>query len=131
MCLTQVNLHVNIADMIREVQFYRTEAGRCHVEGFLDSLSSRQTQKVVWVLSLIEELDIVPVKYFKKLVNTDELWEVRVRVGRDTFRLLAFFDGPKVVVLAHGFQKKTQKTPRQFIDIAEARKKDYIQRKPL
>ncbi len=117
--------------MGREVQFFRTRAGRCPVEAFLDSLSGKQAQKVAWVLSLIEQLDRVPVSYFKKLVNTDELWEARISVGRDAFRFLAFFDGPNVVILVHGFQKKTQKTPKQMISLAEKRKKDYLQRKPL
>lgn len=128
--MIEVHVYVNIVDMRREVRFYRTKAGRCQVEAFLDSLSSRQAQKVVWVLSLIEELDVFPVRYFKKLVNTGDLWEVRVSVGRDIFRLLAFYDGPTVVILAHGFQKKTQKTPRQFISVAQERKKDYFRRKP-
>lgn len=128
--MIEVHVYVNLADMGREVQFYRTIAGRCQVEAFLDSLSSRQAQKVVWVMSLIEELDVLPVRYFKKLVNTDDLWEVRVSAGRDIFRLLAFYDGPRVVILAHGFQKKTQKTPRQVIAVAQERKKDYFQRKP-
>jgi len=124
-------MYVNIVDMVREVQFYRTRAGRCPVEEFLDSLSGRQAQKVAWVLSIIEELDRVPARYFKKLVNTDQLWEAIISVGRDTFRFLAFFDGPNVVILAHGFQKKTQKTPKQMISLAQERKKDYLQRKPL
>ena len=122
-------MHVNIVDMVREVQFYRTRAGRCPVEEFLDSLGGRQTQKIAWVLSIIEELDRVPTRYFKKLVNTDQLWEARISVGRDTFRFLAFFDGPNVVILAHGFQKKTQKTPRHLISLAEDRKRDYLERK--
>jgi len=124
-------MYVNIVDMGREVQFYRTRAGRCPVEEFLDSLSGKQAQKVAWVLSVIEELDRVPARYFKKLVDTDQLWEARVSVGRDTFRFLGFFDGANVVILAHGFQKKTQKTPKQMIYLAEERKKDYLQRKPL
>ena len=80
---------------MREVTFYQTESGACPVREFLDSLSGRQTAKVTWVLQLIEELEFVPQQYFKKLVNTDDLWEVRVQVGRDTFRFLGFFDGSK------------------------------------
>jgi len=117
--------------MVREVQFYRTRAGRCPGEEFLDSLNGRQAQKVAWVLSIIEELERVPARYFKKLVSTDQLWEARISAGRDTFRFLAFFDGPSVVILAHGFQKKTQKTPKQMISLAEERRKDHLQRKPL
>jgi len=55
---------------MREILFYRTESGLSPVEEFLDSLESKQAQKVAWVLQLIEELDVVPTQYFKKLVNT-------------------------------------------------------------
>ena len=48
------------------------------MEEFLDSLLGKQAQKVVWVLRLIEELEVVPSQYFKKMVNTKDIWEVRV-----------------------------------------------------
>ena len=115
--------------MIREVAFYRTPSGNSPVEEFLDTLSPKQTQKAAWVLRLIEELDAVPRQYFQKMPNTEDLWEVRVRAGTNIFRFLGFFDGARLVVLSHAFQKKTQKTPRQAIRLAEERKRDYFRRK--
>ena len=114
---------------MREILFYKTVSGKCPVEEFLESLTSKQAQKVTWVLGLIEELSSIPSKYFKKLVNTDNIWEVRIRFGNDIFRLLGFFDGSQLVVLNHAFQKKTQKIPRQIIQIAEKRKRDYLTRR--
>lgn len=101
------------------------------MEEFLDSLSGKQAQKVSWVLQLIEEMEIIPVKYFKKLVNTDGIWEVRVQVGSNIFRLLGFLEDRQVVILNHAFQKKTQKTPKKEIQIAEARKKDHLRRRKM
>ncbi len=114
---------------MRTIIFYKLENGECPVTDFLDQLTPKQAQKVVWVLQLVEELDVVPITYFKKLVNTDNIWEVRVQIGNDILRLLGFLDDGNFVVLAHGFQKKTQKTPKAEIDIAESRKRDYFQRK--
>jgi phage-related protein len=114
---------------MKEIRFYRSESGICPVEKFLDSLSGKQAQKVTWVLQLIEDMDVIPVQYFKKLVNTSDLWEVRIQSGNNIFRLLGFMDGQKLVVLNHGFQKKTQKTPKKDIQVAEARKKDYLKRR--
>jgi len=74
-------------------------------------------------------LDIVPTTYLKKLVNTDGIWEIRIQVSGNIFRLPGFFEGDNLVVLNHGFQKKTQKTPFKEIKIAESRKKDYLRRK--
>jgi phage-related protein len=105
------------------------EAGHCPVAGFLDSLDKRQAQKVTWVLRLVEELAVVPAKYFKKLSGFEDVWEVRIDFGSDTFRLLGFFDGLGAIVLTHGFRKKTQKVPKQAIDLAQERRKDYLRRK--
>ena len=115
--------------IMRQIIFYTTESGRCPAEEFLDSLTGKQAQKVVWVLQLIEEIDVVPRQYFKKLVNTDDIWEVRVQFGGNIFRLLGFFDGHELLVLTGGFAKKTQKTPRREISTAERRKRDYFNRR--
>jgi len=114
---------------MKTVDFYTTDEGKTPVIDFLDSLSAKQAKKVTWVLQLIEELDVIPSTYLKKLVNTDDIWEVRVQVGNNIFRLLGFFDGNNLVVLNHGFQKKTQKTPPKEIKLAEQRCKDYLRRK--
>ncbi|WYL95243.1 MAG: type II toxin-antitoxin system RelE/ParE family toxin [Gloeotrichia echinulata IR180] len=114
---------------MREIIFYRTDTDKCPVEEFIDSLSGKQAQKVLWVLRLIQELDKVPNQYLKKLVNTDDIWEVRVQVGNNAFRLLGFFDDDNLVIVTNGFAKKTQKTPSQQIELAEQRKRDYLNRK--
>jgi phage-related protein len=96
------------------------------VEEFLDALTSKQAQKVAWVLQLIEELEVVPTQYFKKLVNTEDIWEVRIQQGGNIFRLLGFFDGATLIILTQGFAKKSQKTPLDEIRLAESRKRDYF-----
>ncbi len=114
---------------MKEINFYRSESGKSPVEEFLDNLTAKQAKKVVWVLNMVEEHINVPSKYFKKMVNTDNLWEIRVNLGSNIFRILCFFDGSEIIILNHAFQKKTQKTPRQAIKIAEKRMKDYFKRK--
>lgn len=114
---------------MREIVFYRTKAGKCYIKEFLDSLSGKEAQKVVWLLKLIEELENIPKRYFKKLTNTDDIWEIRVDGKDKTYRILGFFNGDKRVVLNHAFVKKTQKTPKLNIEITESRKRDYMRRK--
>lgn len=113
---------------MREVHFYRAGSGDCPAEEFLDVLTGKQAQKVVWVLRLVEQLDPVPAQYFKKLVDTEGLWEIRAQHGGDTFRMIGFFDGARFVVVG-GFAKKTEKTPRQEIEVATARRQDYLSRR--
>jgi len=81
------------------------------------------------VLQLIEELDVIPRQYFKKLVDSEGIWEVRIQFGNDIFRLLGFFDGGTLLILTNGFAKKTQKTPPQEIALAVRRKEEYLARR--
>jgi phage-related protein len=114
--------------MVRRVAFYRNAEGKCPVEEFLDSLEAKAAQKVTWVLKLLEDLPMVPSGYFKRLSGTDGLWECRVTFGSNAYRLLCFFAGNSVVVLTHGFAKKSAKTPAHEISRAESMKRDYLQR---
>jgi phage-related protein len=114
---------------MKAIHFYRSASGHCPVEVFLNSLTDKQAQKATWTLKLIEDMPVVPVQHFKKLTNTDGIWEVRVSSAGSIFRLLGFFDGESMVILNHAFIKKTQKTPKQAITLAEKRKADYLNRK--
>lgn len=115
--------------MIRDVKFYKTTDGYCPVLDFIDGLSGKAARKVTWTLSLLEELESLPSTYFKKLVNTDGIWEVRVSSGSDIYRIFSFFAGNSVVILTHGLVKKTQKTPPGEIERAEAYKREYLSRR--
>jgi len=114
---------------MKQIRFYTTATGRCPVQEELDALPDKAAQKVAWVLRVVRDLDRVPANYLKKLVNTDDIWEVRVDVGHNAFRLLGFFDGQELIVLTNSFQKKTQQTPLAEIRLAEQRKADYIRRR--
>jgi phage-related protein len=95
------------------------------------AFQQRSGKKVFFVLDLIEQLDMVPAKFFKKLEATDGIWEARVQYSGNIFRFLGFFDGNNLVVLNHAFTKKTSKTPAREILTAERRKKDYLARRRM
>lgn len=112
--------------MGKTIIFYRMADGKCPVQEFLDSLSGKVAQKVSWVLSLVEDLNVVPSTYFRKLVSTGEIWECRIQFASNAYRIFCFFDGNSVVVLTHGLIKKT---PKGEIERAEAYRRDYLQRR--
>jgi phage-related protein len=85
---------------------------------FYESQDDNVQRKIEWTLNLIRVTPIVPVKYFKHLEGTKGLYEVRVEVGSNIYRIFAFFDKGNLVVLGNGFQKKSQKTPKQEIEKA-------------
>jgi phage-related protein len=112
----------------KAVTFYRTADGKCPVQEFLDSLSGKVAQKIVWVLRLLEDMDIVPASYFKKLAGAEDIWECRVQFGSNAYRIFCFFLNNSVV-LTHGFVKKSQKTPAREIEKAEAYRRDFFRRR--
>ena len=54
------------------------------------------------------------------------LYEIRVEVGSDIYRVFSFFDKGRLIILLNGFQKKSQKTPANEIELAEKLKKQYF-----
>lgn len=115
--------------MARRIEYYRTREGECPVEGFFASLSPKEQRKVFWVLKLIEDLERVPTEYFKKLRDTDEIWECRIRSGSNAYRVLSFFFRGDTLVLTHGYSKKSRKADPRQIRKAENYRRDYLSRK--
>ena len=97
----------------RNVIFYKD-----YFQDFFLSQKEKVQEKIIWTFDLIEELQIVPETYLKHIENTNGLYEIRVQCGNDIFRIFCFFDKGRLVVITNGFQKKTQKTPKQEIEKA-------------
>jgi phage-related protein len=87
--------------------------------------------KIDWVIGLVRTLQIIPEKFFKHIEGTDGLYEIRIKVGSDIFRVFCCFDKGNLVILFNGFQKKSNKTPKQEIDRAEKLKQLYFETKGL
>ena len=116
--------------MQRKITFYRTANNKCPVEDFLSSLPAKVVQKIAWVLRLIVQLERVPVLYLCKMEDTDDIWECRIKLGSNIYRIFAFWDGHEII-LTHGLIKKSQKTPQGEIKRAEQYKKEYWQKKGI
>lgn len=108
----------------RELVFYKD-----YFKNFYESLTWKVQKKILWTLDIIEMLDRIPEVYFKHLENTDGLYEIRVQIGNNIYRIFCFFDKNDIVVVGHGFQKKTQKTPQAELDKADKIKKQYYEEK--
>jgi hypothetical protein len=85
----------------------------------------RVRNKILKTIKLIEDLRIVPDKFLKHITGTIGLYELRVKVGSDIFRIFCFFDSDNLIILINGFQKKTQKTPDSEIKKALQLKSEY------
>ncbi len=111
-------------NFIRDIFYYEN-----YYLEFFNKLRPEVQKKFNWTLQLIATLDRIPEKYFKHLTGTSGLYEVRVEVGSDIYRVFCFFDKGQLVVLVNGFQKKTKKTPKAEIELAEKIKKQYFDEK--
>ena len=104
----------------RKITFFKN-----YFQDFFDKQPKKIKAKIIWTFDLVEDLQRVPETYLKHIANTDGLYEIRVQLGSNIFRIFCFFDRGKLVVLANAFQKKTQKTPKKEIEQALKIKSEY------
>lgn len=109
---------------IRDIFYYQN-----YYLEFFDTLKPEVKRKFNWTLQLIATIDKVPGKYFKHMTGSSGIYEIRVEVGSDIYRVFSFFDKGQLIILLNGFQKKTQKTPKNELQFAEELKKQYFNEK--
>jgi len=95
-----------------------------HFWEFYNSQTPKIKERINWTIKLIKTVERVPTKYLKNITGTT-LYEMRMISGTDIYRIFCFFDKGKLVVVLNGFQKKTQKTPKNEIKLAEKLQKQY------
>jgi len=111
-------------NFLRNIFYYKS-----YYLDFYKTLNTDVKRKFNWTLKLISTLERVPVKYFSHIKNSSGLFEIRVEVGSNIFRVFCFFDKGQMIILINGFQKKSQKTPKKEIEKAGKLKKQYFDEK--
>lgn len=107
--------------MIRRIIAYKN-----YFIDFYRAQDEKVQQKIGYVLDLVRFERQVPKKFFKALEGTDGIYEVRVITTFKSIRILCFFDEGNLVVLTNCFAKKTQKTPKKEIELAQKLKKEFL-----
>jgi phage-related protein len=103
-----------------------------HGNFFLDfykGLEANVKTKIQYVLELIKQVDRVPAKFLAPMSGYEGLYEIRVEYQSNIYRIFCCFDEGRLVVLFNGFQKKTQKTPKEEIERAMRLKNAYFKLK--
>ena len=98
---------------VREVIAYKN-----YFEDFLKKQNTKVQDKIFKVIEIIETYERVPSNYLKHLKGTAGLYEARIQLASNIWRVFCFFDEGKLVILLNGFSKKSQKTPKKEIDKA-------------
>lgn len=108
--------------------FYKDSDGNKPVAEFIRSLDIKLKAKVVADSHLLEEYGNMAREPLSKQL-TDHIFELRTILGNNIVRILYFFDNDRIIIATNGFAKKTKKTPRREIELAEKRRLDYFRRK--
>ncbi|MBI4303052.1 MAG: type II toxin-antitoxin system RelE/ParE family toxin [Chloroflexi bacterium] len=110
------------------IEYYQSETGRVPVAEFIDSLDAKSRARIARTLDLLEEFGIdLGMPYARHLEK--QLWELRVRHGRNRYRIIYFLATSQVFILLHGLTKKTGPVPRADIEIAGRQRDDYLYRR--
>lgn len=110
-----------------EVVFYEKDDGQCPIEDFLKKIDVKMRAKIIGLLEILEEKGNVLREPYSKHLE-DDIFELRCKVGSNITRILYFFYYQGKIILTNGFVKKVQKTPRKEIQVAKARRAEYIER---
>ena len=109
---------------VREVISYEN-----HFEDFLKELPQKVQDKIYKIIEAIEMLERVPKSYLKQIAGVKGLYEARIQLASNIWRVFCFFDNDKLVILLNGFQKKSEKTPKTEIVKAENLMNKYFNEK--
>ncbi|WP_296956088.1 type II toxin-antitoxin system RelE/ParE family toxin [uncultured Dialister sp.] len=110
-----------------KIIFYKRTDGSAPVEEFLDSLDVKMRKKAVDSLCILKEFGNRLREPHSKPVG-DGLFELRIRFSNDIARIFYFFIIGNQIILTNGFIKKTQKTPKSELLLAQKYKDDYERR---
>lgn len=102
-----------MVERVREVVEFEN-----HFSEFLKRQPTKVQNKIFKIIEAIETLEKVPSNYLKSIIGTNGLYEARIQLGSDIWRVFCFFDKGRLVILLNGFVKKTQKTPKNEIEKA-------------
>ena len=110
-----------------EIIVYSKKDGSEPVVDFIYSLSSKLKAKLIQEVDLLADMGNELREPYSKHLE-DGIFELRVKQGSDISRVLYFFMIGKKIILTNGFVKKSQKTPKQEIELAKIYRADYLSR---
>jgi phage-related protein len=108
----------------RKIIFYKH-----YFQDFYLEQSEKVQEKIEFVFKIVKTVQNVPKKFLEHLTGTDGLYEIRIEYEGNIYRIFCCFDKGNLVLLFNGFQKKTQKTPKKEIDLAQKLKDEYFNAK--
>ena len=107
--------------------YFKSESGKVPAREFIDSLDARSQRKFFFVKELLEEFGHkLPFPHAKYIGNS--IFELRFKGHEGALRALYFFYHEDRAIFTNGFIKKTNKTPKNEITIANERRTNFLNR---
>jgi phage-related protein len=110
-----------------EIEFYKDGTGKEPVADFLAGLSPGTRAKVVRMIDLLAEQGVLLKEPYTRQIR-GKIRELRIKDNLGHIRVFYFTFTGRRFVLLHSFLKKTDKTPKREIELAERRMKDFMER---
>jgi phage-related protein len=110
--------------MQRRIGFYGE-----YFENFYIIQPQKVKDKIDYVLDIIKHVDLIPIKFLKHIEGTDGLYEIRVKTTFKIIRIFCFFDSGNLIILTNCIEKKSKKTPKEPLEVANKLKKEYFESK--
>lgn len=86
-------------------------------------------RKINFCLDIVRYEDRIPAKFLRNINGVNGLFEIRIEYSGNIYRVFCCFDEGSLVILFNAFQKKTQKTPSNEIEIAKRLMNEYFNEK--
>ena len=115
-----ITLSMDTKRKYRTIVFFKD-----YFERFFIQQTEKVKARIIWTLNLIEDIERIPEVYFKHIESTNGIYEIRIKLGSDIYRIFCFFNQGKLIILANGFKKKSQKTPKKEIVRALKIREEY------
>lgn len=111
-----------------EIQYY-TKENSCPIHDFLKTLPKKDLAKILREIDLLAEYGYkLGMPHVKKMKGTDDIWELRIKISSNNYRVFYFTLKENTYLMLHAFLKKSNKTPSKELNTAIRYKKDFKER---
>jgi phage-related protein len=114
-----------------EIEFYENKENDCPVKNFIKGFTEKEQAKIIWQIDLLKKFVIKLCNPYTEKIHGKEykgLWELRIKYSGNDYRIFYFLYIRNKFILLHGIIKKSNKTPKEDLQTALYRMKNYIEK---
>ena len=110
------------------IQYY-TKNNSCPIHDFLTTIPKKDLSKILREIDLLQEFGFqLGMPHVKKMKGTEDIWELRIKIASNNYRVFYFTLKAETYLMLHAFQKKSTKTPTKELRKAINYKNEFLGR---